>query len=65
MNFFRQKKQVARYFPINAIGVKHTAKLRKQLEQVKKGQGVSAIVAGINLRSGQIVQAEIVGALLQ
>ena len=61
MNFFKAKKQIVRYFPINKLGIKHTEKLRKQLDQVKKGQSVSAIVAGINLRSGPIVQAEIVG----
>lgn len=66
MNFFKTKKsQIARYLPINALGVKHTVKLRKQLDQIKKGQGISAIVAGINLRTGPIVQAEVVGDLLK
>ncbi len=55
MNFFKAKKQIARYIPISGLGVKHTTKLRKQLGQIKKGQGVNAIVAGINLRSGPIV----------
>ena len=29
MNFFKQKKQIARYFPITEIGTKHTEKLRR------------------------------------
>ena len=32
---------------------------------MKKNQSLSAIVAGINLRSGPIVQAEVVGQMLK
>ena len=65
MNLFKKKNQIVRYFPITQIGTKHTEKLRRQLDQLKKGQNISAIVAGINLRSGPIVQAEVVGYLLK
>ena len=57
MKYFRKQIPIAQYFPITALGTKQTQKLAKQLDTLKKGQNIKAIVAGINVRAqaGQIV----------
>lgn len=65
MNYFRKVKPIATYLPINKLDNKSTAKLRSQLDLLTKSKNNAAIVVGINIGKGSIVQAEIVASLLK
>lgn len=63
-SLFRSDTRTVRYIPISKIDQKAIASVRKTLNSLNK-RNCAALLIGINSRGGSVVEAEMLGEMLQ